>query len=530
MTKPAATKKNPARGTPSRGPRPVAVIDIGTTSIRMAMAEIMPSGEVRPLDTLILPVKIGRDTFRSRRIERRSIEEVVDVLQQFKASAQEYGIQASDQIRVVATTAVREASNRMMFCDRIYIATGLVVEIIDEAEVNRITYLGIQQDLAVDDHLSNRKSVVVEVGGGSSEVLVIRNGNVLISESFRFGAVRWAERIEPYSASASQMKAVFENRCQRDIRRLVDHVGLDRDMEMIAIGGDTRFAARQLVDGWDGSRMARIAVPDLQTLADDVFGQDSDALVNKFGVTFLEADTLSAALYSYLALAQQFGKDYLYVSGTNLRDGLLHDMAGGGRLKTAFRNQIIRSAVTMGRKFKFDEVHAVNVADVAHNLFVELDELHHLEGRFEQILYVAALLHEIGLFIGNRGAHKHAMYLIRHSELFGLGKSELNLVSLVARYHRRATPQPTHEHYTALSRRSRVIVSKLAAILRLAIALCDSRSGRICEIQCVLSPGQLTIATPGVVNLSLETLAMRQNSSMFEEVFGRRVVLRSGEA
>ena len=146
--------------------------------------------------------------------------------------------------------------------------------------------------------------------------------------------------------------------------------------------------------------------------------------------------------------------------------------------------------------------------------------------RNEVLLYIAALLHEVGLFVSNRSHHKHSMYLIRNSELFGLGKKDLLLAALVARYHRRASPQPTHEGYATLERDERVAVSKMAAILRLAVALDESRSQRIHEVICSREDSRLVISVPMVEDLSLEQLSLKQNGSMFEETYGMPVLLR----
>ncbi|MEM9646440.1 MAG: exopolyphosphatase, partial [Planctomycetota bacterium] len=192
-----------------------------------------------------------------------------------------------------------------------------------------------------------------------------------------------------------------------------------------------------------------------------------------------------------------------------------------------FRDQIIRSAKTLGRRFDVDETYSKSVAELARRLFFELEGEHQLSSRYEVLLYVAALLHEIGLFINVRSNHKHAFYLIRNSELFGLSKSEKALVGLVARYHRRAFPQPSHESYGSLRRNERIAVAKMAAILRLAIALCDTRTGRIREIKCVREDKRLVIFVPDVEDVSLERLAMQKGAGLFEEVFGVPVLLRT---
>jgi exopolyphosphatase/guanosine-5'-triphosphate,3'-diphosphate pyrophosphatase len=139
---------------------------------------------------------------------------------------------------------------------------------------------------------------------------------------------------------------------------------------------------------------------------------------------------------------------------------------------------------------------------------------------------VAGILHEIGLFVSTASHHKHSMYLINNSELFGLSKRDLLLVALVARYHRRAAPKPTHTGYAALDRDSRVAVSKMAAILRVADALDRSRSQRVRDISLRQENGQLVITIPHIEDLSLEQMALNLKGSVFEETFGLKVLVR----
>ena len=163
-------------------------------------------------------------------------------------------------------------------------------------------------------------------------------------------------------------------------------------------------------------------------------------------------------------------------------------------------------------------------------MFHQLQDEHELDDRYELILYVAALLHEIGQFVSTAGYHKHSMYLIRNSELFGLSKNDLLLVALVARYHRRASPKSNHEGYATLRREQRIAVSKLAAMLRIADSLDHSHSGRVQEIRCRREKSRLVITAPRVDDLSLEQLALQQKGTLFEEIFGLQVLLRTGRS
>ncbi|HBE68892.1 MAG TPA: exopolyphosphatase [Planctomycetaceae bacterium] len=504
----------------------VAVVDIGATSVRMAIAEISSSGTERVIESLSQPITLGKDTFTQRRISRVSIEQCVNVLKSYRKLLNEYGIDSPDKVRVVATSAVREASNRLAFLDRVYVATGFEVQPLDEAEVNRITYMGIQPLLQKDPDNSSKKSVVIEVGGGSTEVLVVQRGNVLFSHNYRLGTLRLLEVLDDSDVLPAKRRAVLESQILRVVGRILEHVSSDGTLNMIAIGGDVRFAARHLIEDWDPNELSFIEAEALNEFTRKILRMSDDEVVTQYGLNFQAAETVAPALLSYVLLARGFQQKRIAIANTNLRDGLIQDLATGELWTANFRSQIVRSAVGLGRRFDFDEQHARHVAVLSRSLFKSLKEYHGLDAKAELILHLASLLHEIGLYINVRGNHKHAMYLIRNSDLFGLSRRDVLLVSLVVRYHRRSSPMPQHENYANLSRRERVLVSKLAAVLRIAIALDDSRSQRIKQVRCETDSRRCVIIAQGVEDVSLEQLALRQSGNLFQEVFGRAVQLR----
>ncbi|MBI2477188.1 MAG: exopolyphosphatase, partial [Planctomycetia bacterium] len=429
----------------SAPPKPVAVIDIGTTSIRMAIAEIDEQRGVRVLETLQQAVNLGKDTFTTGRIGKTTIENCVQVLRSYRQMLTEYQIVSSDQIRIIATSAVREAVNRLAFLDRIYIATGLQIEPIDEAEETRITYLGILPYLRSEPALQTGNTIVVEVGGGSTELLVVHDRNVLYANSYRLGSLRLRETLEAYNAPEGRVREFMESQIERTVDQILEHVTPDDSNDMIALGGDMRFATYQLVPDWNPKTLARVPLAALEKFTDRILAMSEDQLVRKYTLSYPDADTVGPALLTYVQLARAFKQ------------------------------------------------HASQVAETTRQLFDQLRPQHQLDHRFAVILYIAALLHEIGLYVGFASHHKHTMYLLRNSELFGLGRKEVLLAAIVARYYRRASPQPSHEGYATLDRDERVAVSKLAAMLRIAVALNDSRSQRINNIRCEITGNRLVI-------------------------------------
>lgn len=506
---------------------PTAVIDIGTNAIRMAVAEIDDTGNVRVLDNLAQAVDLGRDTFTRGIIRKSTVEECARILRSYRQFLQEYQITREDRIRVVATSAVREAENSLAFVDRIFIATGLQVEPLDEAEVNRVTYLSVQPLLATEPKLTDARTMVCEVGGGSTELLVVQKGNVLFSKTYRLGSIRLRETLNAYRAPTVKLRHLMESQITLTIEEIIEHVSRDAPIEILALGGDARFAASELIPNWTPGQLARVPVEALSRLADQVLSMTTGKLVQRYHLTPSDAETLGPALLAMVELTKAFTTQHLWVANVNMRDGLLMQIAAKGQRAEHFDNQIIRSAMDLARKFDCDEAHARHVAELSRALFRALQNEHHLEPRHELFLYLAALLHESGMYISNASHHKHSMYLIANSEIFGLRKEDLRLMALVARYYRRAAPKPNHPGYATLDRKQRVAVTKMAALLRIADALDCSRSQRVGEIECLREHGRLVILVPGVDDLSLEQIAVSQKGTLFEDTFGMPVLLRT---
>jgi exopolyphosphatase/guanosine-5'-triphosphate,3'-diphosphate pyrophosphatase len=215
----------------------------------------------------------------------------------------------------------------------------------------------------------------------------------------------------------------------------------------------------------------------------------------------------------------------VYIGAPSMRDGLLGEMAAGGAWDERFTKQIIHSALETGRHYRFDRKHAENTAAHARTIFRIMQNEHKMLPRYETVLTVSALLHDIGTFINNRSHHKHSQYLIENSDIFGLNKQDLTIAALTARYHRSALPKPTHPAYTALTRTDRLRVSKLAAILRVADALDRGHSQRVQNPQIELLPDRLQIGVPSLRDCTVEEIAIKEKSDLFEQVYGKRAVL-----
>ena len=270
-----------------------------------------------------------------------------------------------------------------------------------------------------------------------------------------------------------------------------------------------------------------IELDQLTAFTESLMALSPATIAARYHMSLPDAQSLGPALLTQTMYASQLGIKQIHVADTNLRDGLVLEMAQGRQWSSEIYDQMIRSAMQLGRKFKHDKPHAKHVARLATSLFDDLGDLHKLPQQYRSTLELAAILHEIGRFISVRSRHKHASYLIQNSELFGISRKERTLVSLIARYHRGAPPKPSHVAYSRLERDNRIIVTKLAAILRIAKAMDTGRRQRIGSIGAKVSNTHLMLQVDNVEDLTVEKLELKQMTGLFESVFGKRVVLAS---
>ena len=256
-----------------------------------------------------------------------------------------------------------------------------------------------------------------------------------------------------------------------------------------------------------------------------------EEIADRYALGYDEAERLLPALLYYRYFLRATGATEILVPLVSIRDGILREEAQilqGGE-GTDVSRMVISSTKRLASKYAYDEPHALWVATLAGRLFDKLREDHGLGSRERLLLYVAAILHEIGMYISPSSRHKHSMYLIHASDIFGLRRQDKEIVANVARYHRGAMPRSTHVDYMSLSKQDRARVAKLAAILRVAIALDAQRAQRIREIEIDLGREPYEIWVPeDVGDISMERDLLRRKAKMFADVFGVDIVLRQG--
>jgi exopolyphosphatase/guanosine-5'-triphosphate,3'-diphosphate pyrophosphatase len=508
-------------------PRPVGVVDIGASAVRLVVAEARPGEPLRVLEEASRGVLLGKDTFTHGRIGSQSVEAALKTLEGFRRIMDGYGVV---RYRAVATSAVREAQNRETFLDRVRLRTGLEVEIIDGSEENRLTYLAVREALKGDAVLQ-QDAVLVEVGGGSADLSFLRKGQPTYSGTYALGSIRLRQNLASWHGSHEQRVRLLRRHIHNVVEDIRRELPLREARHFVALGGDVRFAAARI----RGERDASVAVIDKAAFlkfCEEIVADDVEQLVQRYRLPPAEAETLVPALLAYSALLGETAAERVIVPEASLRAGLLLDVTGSdeGQALEDMQKQVLASAVALGEKYRYDAAHAQKVAFLATRVFDELKGEHGLGPRERLLLEVAALLHDVGIYVSLRGHHKHTWYLLSVAEIFGLTRDDMAVVANVARYHRRATPQKSHLPYMALDSEARVVVNKLAGILRLANALDADHLQKVSELRLFPEDGGFVLEVSGAGDLTMERLVALARSELLVEVFGRKLSFREAQA
>ena len=499
-----------AEGFPLR----VAAIDVGSNAIRFVAAEFEDSTHHIELVYERVPVRLGHAAFLTGELTAGAMDLAVEGFRRFRQQIDELGITT---FRAVATSAVRETRNGPDFVSRVFAETGIRLGLISGGEEARLVWNAVRHRMT----LGGNKWMLVDLGGGSVEVSLADGAGILWSESHTMGSVRLLEELDGADDPPGHFSRLLaEYAATLRIPAAAKHW---TPVEVIATGGNIETLARLAGSECDEQGVLRIHRDELHRTIRVLSGMSYRERVDELGLREDRADVILPAAIVYDRVAELAGAERIFVPCVGVKEGVLLDLVdectsdeGLGR-----HERIVREgALTLGRRYLFDEEHARHVTSLATSLFWQLEDLHGLDPDDLRILMAGALLHDIGQHISYHRHHKHSLYLILHSEIPGISPSELPLVALVARYHRRADPKEEHYLYGDLPPEDRERVRRLAALLRVADALDREHLQRVTSVNAEVRDGVLDLRLSGEGTLLLEQWALERKGRFFDRVFG----------
>ncbi len=503
----------------------VGAVDIGSNALRAVVIEGKagkPRYEV--VEDRREAVRLGSEVFGgSGYVTRRTAARAAEAMRSF---ARFFRRLRAERVRCVATSAVREARNRRGLLALLTRESGLDVEVIPGAEEARLVSLAVRSRIPA---MEEGRHVVMDVGGGSAEVILVVDGEVRRAESFDIGAVRLMEHAgtEPTGFRFVRMAREIVDSARPALQDLLGH----RPPEIFAATGGNieTLAAIAGRKAFGRPPVHEIRLDALEALLEEMAGLTPRQRMDRWDLKADRADVIVPAGLVYARFAEAARARRILVPHVGLRDAVALDLLLGAERRDArvrLEKERVASALALGRKFRFDEDHARHTARLALRIFDRVARIGGLGPGDRDVLEIAALLHDIGIVVSPIGHHKHAAYLIRESELAGVPPGDQELIALVARYHRRGLPRMGHPEYAALPERDRRRVARLAGILRLADALDRDRAHPLEDVEVRLRGGRVGLRLRGTGDRLLEVWASHRKKDLFEREFGREISVR----
>ena len=481
------------------------------------------------LDRSELPVNIGRDVFTSGVISRETMIACLQILRRFAEQLSSWGILPRDTI-VMGTSAVREASNRDPFVDRVKIKTGFTVSVIDGIEENRLMYIAVSeclQDVVLNgENIQQSDSIILEIAGGTTEMMLMENGRMAGAHSIRLGTVIIEQQVRSVMGGMDDARSFIEEFIRNSETQFNAEMNLEKVRNFIAVGNDMKIAA--LFTGKSVSPFLwQIQREDFDRFADEILRYSIEEVIAKFKLSYSDAQSFKISILTYKYFIQLTNASFIIVPETSLREGVLISRAAtsSGELQKEFSAQVVASATALLRKFQGDEKHAEYVRNMALRIYDSMQMELGLPVHTRLLLEIASILHDVGMFIGAKNHNIHSEYIIKNSEIFGLSRDDISIVAQIARYHRGSKTPSDDSDFKLLPRETRMTILKLTSILRVADALDRGHRQKLTDFTINFAKDSITFRVKARTNLNLEKLATEEKGELFENVFGYKIVL-----
>ena len=507
----------------------LAAIDIGSNSIKLAVADAADSESFAVLTREKEVIRLGHETLRKGRLSRAAIERAIGCIQRFKTIADTHRV---EQIVTVATASVREADNAAQFIKEVGQQTGLRVEILSGIEEARLIGLAASHGCA----LKAATNINIDIGGGSTELSLFRNGSSLSLFSLKLGAVGLTERYlhsdPPRQKELASLKAEVHaafDRPRRELHGAQWQQASGTSGTILSIGATLRKLSSSDEDKKSQAVQPTetdIPLSQLAALNAKLATLDAAGRRTLAGLTSQRSEIIIAGSHILEEAMRALGINVIRTCEWALREGVIIDSLREWEDESRppgpeFADQKLRGVHAVGKRFGYEETHARQVAKLAEKIFDSLAPAENLSRHHRTLMLAGALLHDIGYHIAHESHQKHALYLITNSELTGFSEAERAVIANVARYHRGSLPRKRHAEYDALNAADREIVCKLGGIVRLADALDRSHDSRVRDLQCYGKADSLHVELLSEANCDSELLEVERKRELFEQAFKR---------
>ena len=511
----------------------VGLVDLGTNSVRLLVVRINTNRSYTILNQHKVMVRLGEGEFVKQRLRQEAMERTILVLRRFADMARNLG---AEEIYAVATSATRDAENRDVFIERVRKEADIDLKVISGLEEARLIYLGVASGV----HLGSRNALFIDIGGGSTELVVGNRSEYSYLDSLKLGCIRLSnifflpdEEAPVDDQRYALLQQFIRNASLRSVQRLKES-----DFDLVLGSSGTIETLAEVAQRAAGKGKRRDEEGDPVVTIDQI--ESAVRLIRTTplsercripGMDAERADVILPGAAILHTLMQDLELREIRVCSRSLKNGLLVDylMRGtyGGYLEPemSVREQ---SVLQLGRSCGFDEEHSRHIADLCLGLFdsAALLGLHALGAQERELLYYAALLHDVGLFLSFSNHQAHSFYIIRNVELLGFHAREIATIASAAFYHRKRGPKKTDPEFAPLDAASAKTVRVLSMFLRMAESMDRSHQHFVERVEFRRKGNVLLLDIRGVSGCQLEIWSLEEHIKPFSKLFGERFAIR----
>jgi exopolyphosphatase/guanosine-5'-triphosphate,3'-diphosphate pyrophosphatase len=504
----------------------LGAIDVGTNSIHLIVVELDPRfGTSRTIVKAREMVRLGGGAALSRgHLSKKALQRGVAAIAKFVQVARSAGVA---DVRAVATSAVREASNRDEFLAAVKATSGLAVEVLSADEEARLIHLGVSRGYPIGDRIA----CIFDIGGGSTEFIVGDAHRPYYLRSVKLGSLRLYDEFLANDANPDQLSYRALQRHVRETLQSTAEQLRDYRFDLLLGTSGTVMGLAALDAAQSGASAQRahgyvLKLARLRTLQREMRALTPAERRRMPGMNPRRSDIIVAGNAIVMGVLEALGRDELIVCERALREGVVVDylernIAVARKLGDE-RTRRLDAAHDLAERFGADEVHGSQVGSLALELFDGLSDLHGFEPAERDVLFAAAILHDVGRAISPSAHHKHSAYIVRNAGLPGWRPDEITLIAALVRYHRKSLPKPAHPEWASASPELRRKILGLGALLRIADGLDRRRLGLIGSLGARHSPDGVVVRVLAQQDVAPELEAAAFKADLFERAFAQR--------
>lgn len=506
----------------------IAAIDIGSSYIKMVVSQLRGDGSIENFEKLTYPTDIGADTFSTGKISLETALKTCETLTTFKAIMKTYKVK---KYKAVGTSGLREAQNREYVIDQIRSKTGLEVEVINTSQERMYVYKALKDGFK--SLKAGERVLILNFGYGGMEMSYYEWDMIKFSEYIKLGSLRLHETLSVFEDSGLSYSELIQEYSKNRLSFLLSKIkGVEVD-HIIAIGGEfdniIRACNHYGVEIKTEEDHYRIKLKKLKNLYDLIFYKSIDQISYELNIARKEAGMLLPAIVIFYSFVEFTQSSDIYIPKIHLTDGVTVSLRRiGDTDETLLENsycEIVPSAWALAEKYRVSKHHAVHVSNLALSIFDQTRSIHGIEDRYRIFLKVAGILHDIGNFISLDSHSELSADIVRKENLLGFSDGDLDMLSHVIRYH--SNENPSEDQLGSLSLENKILVSKLACMLKLAEAMDLGHNKRITKVKIKIDKDNLTIGLKTKHKLTLELWKVKKRSKFFEEIFGYNIDVKT---